>query len=205
MREEAINIMKSFVSGNMTVEDFWIEFNANPLIEAIIVEQEIKAWGSRYTEWWASATTLKAYVKDINKYRFSDMVFMSVKFFFENSNIPCSIDNFYRDRYSFLIKIQPDWLDLDDEDYLIDNIINKIPNDLTSQTKKIKWCKEEIKKHFKYDKTPPRWVQSAEWPIIDGKPLVFKKQSKEKLDDERVHFYFYNPETGEETTVTQFF
>ncbi len=58
---------------------------------------------------------------------------------------------------------------------------------------------------FKYDTKPPRWIQDPEWPIIDGKPLIFKSQTKEKLDDERVYYTFYNPETKEEQIVCQFY
>ena len=48
-------------------------------------------------------------------------------------------------------------------------------------------------------------IQSPEWPIVNGKPLVFRGQSKEKKYDERVFYYFYDPDTGEETVIEQMY
>ena len=63
----------------------------------------------------------------------------------------------------------------------------------------------ELKKLFRYDKTYPRWVQDPEWPIVNGKPLVFSHQSKGKKGDERVYYYFYDPETQMETVIAQIY
>jgi hypothetical protein len=58
---------------------------------------------------------------------------------------------------------------------------------------------------FKYDSKPPKWIQDPEWPIIDGKPFVFKSQTKDRKNDERVFYTFYNPETKEERVIIQFY
>ena len=87
---------------------------------------------------------------------------------------------------------------------IFDKIIAEIPADLP-KTKRIKLGKEKIKELFKYDKTYPRWVQGAEWPVVDGKPLVFSHQKKAGRDDERVFYYFYDPETKEETVIMQMY
>lgn len=46
---------------------------------------------------------------------------------------------------------------------------------------------------------------NPQWPIINGKPLVFKEQCKERKESELDKFFFYDPETGEETTVEQYY
>jgi hypothetical protein len=59
---------------------------------------------------------------------------------------------------------------------------------------------------FIYTDKPPRWMQNPEWPIVDGKPLIFKYQSNDVKDYSvsKIDYYFYNPENGEEVVVEQF-
>jgi uncharacterized protein YwqG len=38
------------------------------------------------------------------------------------------------------------------------------------------WLKEKIKTDFRYLKKQPKWLQSPEWPIGNGKPMVFLGQ-----------------------------
>lgn len=110
----------------------------------------------------------------------------------------------YANDYNFLLDIQPSWLDISDDQGLFDKVISEIPNSL-SKTKRIQLGKAKIKELFRYDKTYPRWVQDPEWPIIDGVPLVFSHQSKEKKDDERVYYYFYHPKTKKQVVVEQIY
>lgn len=110
----------------------------------------------------------------------------------------------YSDDYIYLLDIQPSWLDITDDQGIFDKILAERPKEL-SKTKQITWGKAELKKLFRYDKTYPRWIQSPEWPIIEGKPLVFSHQKKAGKDDERVFYYFYDPETKAETVITQMY
>jgi len=126
-----------------------------------------------------------------------------VKRYFVRRKKKLNFTNKDSDLYGLLVEIQPDWLDIRDENFLL-SILNAAPENLI-QTKKIRFCKDKIKELFRYDSKPPKWIQSPEWPIVNGQPLVFKKQSKETLDDERVYYYFYHPTTKEETIITQFF
>jgi len=108
----------------------------------------------------------------------------------------------YKEEYGFLIDIQPVWT-FSNDDSILQPIIDSIPKDLP-KTKRIALGKEKIKALFKYDKTYPRWVQGAEWPIVNGKPLVFSHQEKAKGGDIRTYYYFYDEDTKEETVIEQF-
>lgn len=108
----------------------------------------------------------------------------------------------YKEEYRFLLQIQPDWIDCQD-DSILQPIIDSIPKDL-SKTKRIAMGKEKIKELFRYDKTYPRWIQSPEWPIVNGKPLVFSHQEKAKGGDIRTYYYFYDEDTKEQTVIEQF-
>mgnify|MGYP001623094237 CR=1 FL=1 len=120
----------------------------------------------------------------------------------EDYNISYHIYSKYKEEYRFLLQIQPDYIDCQD-DSILQPIIDSIPKDL-SKTKRIAMGKEKVKALFKYDKTYPRWVQGAEWPIVNGKPLVFSHQKKAKGGDIRTYYYFYDPDTKEQTVVEQF-
>lgn len=122
--------------------------------------------------------------------------------YLDNFNIQYEKYSDYSEEYRFLLKIQPDWLDVLD-DSILQPIIDSIPADL-SKTKRIAIGKEKIKAMFRYDKTYPRWVQSPEWPIVDGKPLVFSHQEKVKGADMFTKYYFYDPDTKKETVIEQF-
>lgn len=108
----------------------------------------------------------------------------------------------YKEEYGFLIDIQPVWT-FSNDDSILQPVIDSIPKDLP-KTKRVAIGKEKIKALFKYDKTYPRWVQGAEWPIVNGKPLVFSHQEKAKGGDIRTYYYFYDEDTKEETVIEQF-
>ena len=108
----------------------------------------------------------------------------------------------YHENYMFVLDIQPSWLDIED-DSIFQQILDEIPQEL-SKTQRIKLGKERVKELFKYDKTYPRWIQSPEWPIVNGKPLVFSHQEKVKGDDFHTYYYFYDEDTKEQTVVEQF-
>lgn len=110
----------------------------------------------------------------------------------------------YKEDYEYILNIQPSWLDCADDQGIFERIIAETPQEL-SKSKRIQWGKSKIKELFRYDKTYPHWIQSPEWPIVNGKPLVFSHQKKAGKDDVRTFYYFYDPDTGEETVVTQFY
>ncbi|MCL2786056.1 MAG: hypothetical protein FWD81_02390 [Methanomassiliicoccaceae archaeon] len=198
--KEAIQIMTEFVEGKMSIEDFKYQYDNNPMIKGnfdIYPNKPLKRdLGYDYIP----------YIDNLDIKKCSDAADLHGFFmeFLEKNNYPCIPTQEYSEKSIFLLKIQPDWLDILDESFLEEQIISKAPADL-SEAKRIKWCKDKIKELFRYDIKPPRWVQGAEWPIVNNKPLVFKKQSREKKDDERVYFHFYDLDTKQETVVTQFY
>ena len=118
--------------------------------------------------------------------------------------IKCNPSLKYDQDYDYLLDIQPSWLDIVDDQGIFDKIIAQVPQDL-SKAKRIQWGKEQLKKLFRYDKTYPRWIQAPEWPIVNGKPLVFSHQKKAGKDDVRTLYYFYDPDTKAETIITQMY
>ncbi len=205
MKKE-IQIIKDFVEGKSNIETFKKELDNNIelkkcLKQKILIEylkpydynhydylygdlQFLKGkWENpfgRYSVWWSLCEWLK-----YNKIQF------------EPTNKYCS-------EYKLLSAMQPSWLELVDDQGIFDKILQELPQDLT-KAKQIAWGKQRLKEMFRYDKTYPRWVQGAEWPIKNGQPLVFSHQKKFAKDDERVLYYFYDPQTKEEEIVEQMY
>ncbi len=107
--------------------------------------------------------------------------------------------------YSLILKAVPEYLDPPME-FMTEKIVPH-ESDL-SDAKKVKLIKERLKEFFKYVEKPPKWIQSPDWPIRDGKPLVFLGQlsvdAPELFHDKGAAYLFYDPAKGDFETVAQF-
>jgi len=189
-----------FVEGRMSFEEFWNRYETKEQYKKILND---KKPNEKYL-----------YQKDktindcLGFYALSSprkkMGFHSyILRYLEHYNISFTPTTQYEDEYKFRIEIQPSYVLIEDEEYLKE-IISSAPDGLTAAQRK-KWLREHIKGLFRYEKSPPRWIQDPEWPIVQGKPLVFRGQTKSEANDERVWYMFYDADTGEETVVMQFY
>lgn len=194
-----------YVEGRLSVVDFQKMFNEDSSLRKTLSQQI----GMKYE--FVKNFGYKIYNMLIQDQDFADRNWDTIKhrrwlqiilmLYLDNFSIPYSIYNKYEEDSSMLIDIQPSWLYVLDDS--LDHIVYEIPKDL-SKTKQIAWGKQRVKELFKYDKSYPRWIQEAEWPIVNGKPLVFSHQERIKGDDWHVLYYFYDPDTKEQTVVEQF-
>ncbi|NLB61286.1 MAG: hypothetical protein GX802_02500 [Clostridiales bacterium] len=197
-KQKIIAEFVEFVEGRMPFDEFEHNYKTNPDYFKVLEDkkpnkkfpyQKGKTINQclRWFKW--ESTRGKVVVHDyIMRY------LLSYKF----SVIPTT---YYIDELKFRAEIQPSYIEIEDEDFL-NTIIATAPTELTKAQKK-QWLKEKLKSLFKYDNKPPRWIQDPEWPIVNGEPLIFKSQTKERKDDERVFYTFYHPKTGEETIIEQ--
>lgn len=67
------------------------------------------------------------------------------------------------------------------------------------------YVRSRIKESFVFVKKPPAWLQDAEWPIVDGRPLVFVVQGDVSFafHDTSAVYLFIDPQTRRYTTVVQ--
>jgi len=67
------------------------------------------------------------------------------------------------------------------------------------------WLKEKIKTDFRYLKKQPKWLQSPEWPVENGKPMVFLGQIdiSELSHDDAQAYLFFDEERKTFYTITQ--
>ena len=198
--KQALEFMNDFVEGRMTTEQFWERYKSNESIRNLLVNDVTRDHIESESMYYFAPERLIE-VLDISRLEHKNELYQIVRRYFWRRNESLNFSNSDAEKYECLLKMLPTWLDVRDEDFLL-AIYDSTPSD-TSKTEKLKHCKNKVKELFKYDIKPPRWIQSPEWPIVNGKPLVFKGQSKEREYDERVYFYFYDSDTSEETVVTQ--
>ena len=202
--EKAIKIMINFVEGKMDITSFKQEFDNNSIIKETLKNDPLCPKGTYYL-----LGEDKNIIRFLEKERWLHAggqlsIWGEIERFLLRYNYDFVGTKSYKNKYGFLLDIQPNWLDILDEDFLNYQIISKAPEGLT-KTEKTAWCKKRIKELFQYDKISPRWIQNPEWPIINGRPLVFRKQTTNKMGKDKVDFIFYNPDTEEEHIVTQWY
>ena len=112
----------------------------------------------------------------------------------------------YGSLHRLILKAVPDYLDPPRE-FMTEKVVPT--DDELSETKKTKIIKDRLKELFKYLDKPPKWIQSPDWPIRDGKPLIFIGQlsvdAPELFHDRGAAYLFYDPGKGNFETVAQFY
>lgn len=205
-KKEIIKEFVDFVEGKMSFEEFQNNYEKNDDYKKILDDKKPNEMFT-YQKGETINQSLQHY-KNFPLFKWSTAlgkltVQSYIKRYLQYYNVPFQPTNIYMDEHKFRLSIQPSYVHIEDEKFL-NEIIQQAPKEL-SKSKQKKWIKDKIKELFKFDNKPPRWVQDPEWPIVNGKPLVFKGQTKEQKNDERVFYTFYNPETQEETKVMQFY
>lgn len=98
-------------------------------------------------------------------------------------------------------KVQPRWLDLDEDDF---HELLRAAGDRQGKALQ-EWLRAEVLRRFRYTKRPPRWIQNPQWPIRESVPLLFLGQlaAEGVLHDEAVVYVFMHPSSGAVETVVQ--
>ena len=126
-----------------------------------------------------------------------------VKTWLKENNILAKPTEIYSEKFGFLLDVKPDYINGEQAESLIDEIIQSVPETM-SKTKRIKEIKAKIKEAFHVeDKKYPRWAQDTDWPFSKtGKPLKYLSR---KTDGDLVQHTFVDVDTGEETIVEEFY
>lgn len=197
-KKEALEIIKKFVEGDLPIQQFKDCCKENLEFRNFISEQDNYMVEKKYD------SNLLKMVDNMNWNNYSNQFKLQLAFakILFDENINMARTNKYYQKAVEYADIVPDWLSDDAMEYVDENIINKIPNDLLDKEKK-KWIKKQIKETFKYEKRPPEFAQSGIWPQDEeGNFLVFRKQIE---DGEKVTYVFVDPNTKQEYTFEEMF
>lgn len=105
--------------------------------------------------------------------------------------------------YVFLIDSLPDWFDGYNIDYLY-KLFKSINLPLSDPNIKDLYQKE-ITRNFRFEKYPPIFLTSFDWPMKDDKPLFFKKMKEVNNDNLIIHTYvFFDENEKKEVIITQY-
>ena len=197
-KKELFDIIKKFVEGDMPIQQFKDFCKENLEFRNFISEQNNYMVEKKYD------SNLLKMVDNMNWNNYSNQFKLQLAFakILFDENINMARTNKYYQKAVEYADIVPDWLSDDAMEYVDENIINKIPNDLSDKEKK-KWIKKQIKETFKFEKQPPEFAQSGIWPQDeDGNFLVFRKQIE---DGEKVTYVFVDPNTKQENKFEEMF
>ena len=197
-KKELFEIIKKFVEGDMSIQQFKDFCKENLEFRNFISENNNYMVEKKYD------SNLLKMVDNMNWNNYSNQFKLQLAFakILFDENISMKRTNTYYQKAVEFADFIPDWLSDDAMEYVDENIIGKVPNDLSDKEKK-KWIRKQIKETFKYEKRPPEFAQSGIWPKDkDGNFLVFRKQIE---DGEKVTYVFVDPTTKQEYTFEEMF
>lgn len=197
-KREVINKMIDFVEGRMTVYEFWDMYIKNSDFIKVVKKKE-KYFLPSHRKLFFEPEKI-----NLNNLDSRMSVYGKIKFFLRLNKISFTPYNPEEERYLFLGKICPHWVTIYDSEWLEE--VLDVKGKSIKEMGTFKSLKEKVKSLFKYEKYPPKWIQEAEWPIIDGVPAVFFRQSSnpnsKNWSEEPIDYYFKDSK-GKEIVVTQ--
>jgi len=200
--DEALQTALDFVEGRITGKEFEQKLYSDPAIETLFKD--------------ASLHWHDTYIKS-NPYDFLIGLDYdspggvlnaqgAVEFFLTKRNISFKRTPVYSEFYDLLLSAQPKWVHVDTT-YLKDRILPEAGDRKGKPLKE--WLKGRLKELFRFNKKPPKWIQSPKWPIGENGPMYFLGQIKiedcELFHDEAAAYLFLDPISGATKTVIQVF
>lgn len=199
-----IEILKSFVSGKITIEEFKEIYHSNKslqdllqdkLPQSMLINIDIKANSNNINE--------VLHKKSWNTKGGQCSIHGFIEMWLKGNHIDIIPTTIYDDEYKFLISIMPNYINGGKAETLIDEIVKSVPEDI-GRTKRIKTIKEKIKEAFHLqDGKRPIWPQDTEWPFSKTvKPL---KYISRRTDGDLVQLTFKDVDTGELVIVEDYY
>ncbi|MFB2586727.1 hypothetical protein [Herbiconiux liukaitaii] len=103
--------------------------------------------------------------------------------------------------YNALVQAQPSWLSIDNHPLGAEVLSSTAGLPAEQRTDAIRRAIEE---RFRSLDQTPRWIQSPEWPIVDGRPLIFVGALDiSKIRHDVTDLYVFIDDTGRTVTVEQ--
>lgn len=192
-----IDIIISCVEGKLSSTDFTNELYHNKDLENVLSENiciapYIDSSGGLYL--YLLSLDIESPAGKLN-------LIDALSRFLVKKGISFTASNTAEKTFDLLLKVQPKWLNIPDN--YLKNLISDNKDKAGKELKQA--LKQIIKDRFCYLKKPPKWLQSANWPIENDKPLIFIDQIdiSKLFHDETQLYIFYNQETGAFISIKQ--
>lgn len=197
-KREVIRNMVDMVEGRLSVKDFWTLFlHQDEYLYYIKKKRKKLLWIREKIISNPNIINLDTLDDRI------DVIFL-VKDYLKINHIKFKSNNEDEKRFYFFEKICPLWVTIYDYDWLAERL--GIKDRSIEEMGSIKSLKEKVKSLFKYETYPPKWIQEAEWPIIDNIPALFIRQSSnpdsKEWKEKPIDYYFIDKD-GKDIIITQ--
>lgn len=203
--DKNLQVIKDFVEGVIDLEQFYEYSKTNEYLDFLSkIEDKFAKYIEKIDNYQTKNKTLVEYTKNLNMKNVEKVY---------NFQIVCSdilwlfnIEHKNTDKYIKAVwesSVIPDWLPDSAQDWVEENIVSELPQDLPL-SKKRKMVKEEVEKIFPCKKRKPSWVQGTEdWPAdSNGKNLTFIKQVE---DGDQVTYIFEDERTKEQKKIIEYY
>ena len=200
-----LDIIIKFVEGDITIAEFMNELEINRALQNLLREKMPKTLLYHRNIQISDNDIVDCFQKTLCWRKIGDAsnIHYLANIWLQENNILTNPTQIYGDKFVFLISVMPAYINGEQAESLIDEIIQSVPETM-SKTKRIKEIKAKIKEAFHVeDKKYPRWAQDTDWPFSKtGKPLKYVSR---KTDGDLVQHTFVDVDTGEETIVEEFY
>ncbi|MDE5566338.1 MAG: hypothetical protein K2I77_05070 [Anaeroplasmataceae bacterium] len=198
-KKELNNRMLDFVEGRITVYKFWEEYIENKNYRLLIYKKR------KHMNFW----NLEKFIEDFQNVSLTTLygrvrIFWLIRRYLEICKIKFNPYNSDEERLNFLTNLCPYWIDIFDCEWF-ERVLG-IENMSIKDIDNVDILKQKIKNLFQYEKYPPKWLQGADWPIVNDVPAFFVKQSSNPdhpFWEEQPIDYFFKDSEGNEIIVNQ--
>ncbi len=189
-------IIQEFLTEDITVQSFFEHIYSNEDLQTELENEiDIKPFTN------AGSLFLFLMELDINNYQCVWVAKEAMSKFMEKKGIECEVKNTEGKLYDLISGVTPKWLN-PPVDYLKSFVEDN--NALIIKELKV-LVKEKINSDFICLKGKPKWIQDPNWPIDDGKPLVFvgELDMTDISHDTTKVYVFYNAKNKSFTNIKQ--
>jgi hypothetical protein len=180
-----MNTIKQYLESEISDEKFFEELYKNQELQNILdAESSVPPYTNDGTLLFF---LLSGNIKDM---RFIINAKDALREFLQKKGFEFNFSNNESEIYNLIMDVQPKWLDV--ESRYFSDITKNYKKDNKKEIKEL--IKNKIKNDFIYIKNPPKWIQSPNWPIEDGEPLIFigELDMGNILHDTSKIYVFYN-------------
>ncbi len=186
--DEALASIVAFVEGRLEPADFEKLLHNDSAIESVLNDDPTLKPGT----YIGASNFLFVVEQDFESPGGVLNVHGALSQFLERKQIPFRPTKSYAELYDIILKAQPRWLDVR-TDWLKKNVLSATEGRKGKELRD--WLRARLLELFKYREKPPKWIQSANWPVGENGPLVFLGQLKipDYFHDEAAAYVFLLP------------
>ena len=122
--------------------------------------------------------------------------------YFDRNQIQYKKSSKHPDLFDLILDVAPKWVD-PDQKYVNETILPKAGDRSGKELRS--WLTDELKKHYRFVKKPPVWIQGAHWPQGGEGPMVFLGQLdiEDYFHDNSSVYVFIDESSGQTQTLIQ--